>query len=317
VSAEREVTGHDSANTAAYRGRFAPSPTGPLHFGSLVAAVASHLQALVAGGDWLLRIEDIDPPREIEGAAEQIIESLAAHGFQWSGSVLYQRHNQQNFDAISRSLLDSDLAFACSCSRAQIRKTARMGAVGPIYPGTCRDKIDLKHGPHSIRVRTMHEHISFEDALQGQIDCELDEDIGDFIIRRKDGLIAYSLAGALDDHAQGITEVVRGMDLLHFTPAQIFLQRLLGLRTPDYMHVPIAVTEAGDKLSKQTGARPLDNRQPANNLFRCLEFLRQAPPPALRTEPVEAIWSWARSHWEPRKLANCRKIPIQHINVFY
>lgn len=314
---EHTVTRFASDATALYRGRFAPSPTGPLHFGSLVAAVASYLQALVADGEWLLRIEDIDPPREVDGAAEQIVESLTAHGFKWSGEPLYQRHNLDDFDAVTRSLLDRDLAYACICSRERIRQTARIGTVGPIYPGTCRDEVVGTQTPHAIRVRTNGQRVSFGDRLQGRIDCELDKDIGDFIIRRKDGLIAYSLAVALDDHNQGITEIVRGVDLLDFTPAQIYLQHLLGLRTPAYMHVPIAVTDNGDKLSKQTGARPLNNRQPAENLFHCLKFLSQAPPPELRGASVAAIWSWARENWRPHRLENCRKIAVSKVNHIY
>lgn len=300
-----------------YRGRFAPSPTGPLHFGSLVTAVASYLQALVAGGEWLLRIEDIDPPREPAGAAEQIIDSLTVHGFRWSGDILFQRHNLQRFAAVAESLLERCLAFACTCSRKKVRETAKTGPVGPIYPGTCRNKTFDGKIPYAIRLRTANQHVSFEDRLQGQVDCSLDKDIGDFVIRRKDGLIAYSLAVVLDDHDQGITEIVRGIDLLHFTPAQIHLQRVLGLKTPTYMHVPIAVTPGGDKLSKQTGAPALDNQTPVKNLFRCLAALHQQPPSALRTASLEAIWSWAGENWCPEKLTNCRELSAIYIKLDY
>jgi len=241
--ANQSALAGDKQTRPQYRGRFAPSPTGPLHFGSLVAAVVSYLQALVAGGEWLLRIEDIDPPREPAGAAEQIIDALSVHGFRWSGDILFQRHNLQRFEAVAESLFQRGLAFACTCSRETVRATARTGPVGPIYPGTCRDKTFDSKKSHAIRMRTANQHVSFEDRLQGHIDCSLDKDIGDFIIRRKDGLIAYSLAVVLDDHDQGITEIVRGIDLLQFTPAQIHLQRVLGLNTPAYMHVPIAVTQ--------------------------------------------------------------------------
>ena len=270
------AAGNNPANPG-YRGRFAPSPTGPLHFGSLLAAVASYLQAVVAGGEWLLRIEDIDPPREPAGAAEQIIAALRMHGFRWSDDVQFQRRNLKRFEAVAESLLERRLAFACTCSRETVREAARPGPVGPVYPGTCRDKPFDGQQDYAIRMRTAGRQISFEDRLQGQIDCSLDEDIGDFIIRRKDGLIAYSLAVALDDHDQGITEIVRGVDLLHFTPAQIHLQRVLGLNTPAYMHVPIAIKRDGDKLSKQTGAPALNIQTPVENLFRCLQALRQQP----------------------------------------
>ena len=312
--ANQSAIAGDKLTLPRYRGRFAPSPTGPLHFGSLVAAVVSYLQALVADGEWLLRIEDIDPPREPAGAAEQIIDALSIHGFRWSGDILFQRHNLQRFEAVAESLFQRGLAFACTCSRQTVRATARTGPVGPIYPGTCRDKTFDSRKSHAIRMRTANQHVSFEDRLQGHIDCSLDEDIGDFIIRRKDGLIAYSLAVVLDDHDQGITEIVRGIDLLHFTPAQIHLQRVLGLNTPAYMHVPIAVTQEGDKLSKQTGAPALDNQTPVENLFRCLDALGQRPPSSLRTSSVDAIRAWAANNWRPENLANCRNLPAININ---
>ena len=305
----------DQPADAQYRGRFAPSPSGPLHFGSLLAAVASYLQALVAGGEWLVRIEDIDPPREVPGAAEQIVKALRAHGFRHTGDILFQRHNLQRFEAAVESLLERDLAFACTCSREWVRKTGRPGPVGIIYPGTCRNlNIDVRQQV-AIRMRTADQHISFDDRLQGPVSCSLSEDIGDFIVRRKGGLIAYSLAVALDDHDQGITEIVRGTDLLHFTPAQIHLQRALKLNTPAYMHVPIAVTPDGDKLSKQTGAPELNIQTPVENLFRCLEVLRQQPPQVLFSSPVEAIWEWASHHWRPDKLVNCKNLLAINSNL--
>jgi len=285
-----------------------------LHFGSLLAAVASYLQAVVAGGEWLVRIEDIDPPREPAGAAEQIINALRVHGFRWSGDILFQRHNLQRFKVVAESLHERCLAFACICSRETVRAAARPGPVGPVYPGTCRDKIFDAEQDHAIRMRTAGQHVSFLDQLQGRVDCALDRDIGDFVIRRKGGLIAYSLAVTLDDHDQGITEIVRGVDLLYFTPAQIYLQRILGLHTPAYMHVPIAVTPDGDKLSKQTGAPALDIQTPAENLFHCLVALRQQPPSTLRSSSVGAVWDWASSNWSPDNLANCRDVPATNIN---
>jgi len=314
VSNEYSATGNKKKYSG-YRGRFAPSPSGPLHFGSLVTAVASYLQSLAAGGEWLLRIEDIDPPRQAPGAAEQIIAAMVAHGFRWSGDILYQRHNLQRFEAAAGALLEQRLAFACTCSRKSIRENARHGPVGPIYPGTCRDRLNDGRDAYAIRMYTANQRISFDDQLQGRIDCALDEDIGDFVIRRKDSLIAYSLAVALDDHDQGITEIVRGVDLLHFTPAQIYLQRVLGLHTPAYMHLPIAVTASGEKLSKQTGAPPIDNQIPTENLFRCLEFLRQRPPPELRAGSIEAIWTWANRNWRPQNLANYQEICVNHIKL--
>lgn len=303
MSVQNASTGEQSAERR-YRGRFAPSPTGPLHFGSLIAAVASYLQARVAGGEWLLRIEDIDPPREAPGAAEQIIEALVAHEFRWSGEIIFQRQHLPRFEAAANALLENKLAFACTCSRESIRISARQGPVGPIYPGTCRGRAVAGNDAYAIRMCTAGQRVRFEDRLQGTIDCSLEDDIGDFVIRRKDGLIAYSLAVALDDHDQGITEIVRGHDLLHFTPAQIFIQRTLSLHTPVYMHVPVVMTEAGEKLSKQTGATALNNQSAAENLFRSLEFLCQSPPKELRKASIGTIWDWACANWRPQRLVN-------------
>jgi glutamyl-Q tRNA(Asp) synthetase len=287
-----------------YRGRFAPSPTGPLHFGSLVTATASYLQAIANSGEWLLRIENIDPPREPPGASEQIVTTLTAHGFEWSGPIHYQ--SESRFDDALNALVGQGRAFRCTCSRRRIQADARTtGAMGPIYPGTCRNA-GLTHEDaetHAIRVRVDETSIAFDDFLHGHINSALGTDIGDFIVRRADGLFAYVLAVVTDDHAQGITEVVRGDDLLGFTPAQIYLQQLLGLNTPKYFHLPVAVDAAGVKLSKQTGAMPVDDSKPAGNLVRCLDFLGQDPPVSLALEPLPEIWNWARANWRPRRLA--------------
>jgi glutamyl-Q tRNA(Asp) synthetase len=281
-----------------YRGRFAPSPTGPLHFGSLVTATASYLQALSAGGEWLLRIEDIDPPREMPGAADQIIETLGTHGFEWSGAITFQSRHRARFEAVTNSLLERELAFPCTCSRRQVRALATTGALGPVYPGTCRQRrLTSTEPPYAIRLRTPGHPIAFDDRLRGRVESTLERDIGDFIIRRADGLVAYSLAVVVDDHDQGISDVVRGDDLLDFTPAQIYLQQTLGFNPPTYLHVPVAVDQAGEKLSKQTGAKPVNAATPADNLHRCLEFLGQAPPEGIRAAPVAEIWSWAQSNW--------------------
>ncbi len=291
--------------SSGYRGRFAPSPTGPLHFGSLVAATASYLQALTHDGEWLLRIEDLDPPREPAGAAKQIINSLAAHGFHWQGPVQWQSSHLDEYHTVAEQLLADGLAYNCQCSRRDIRRTAgRTGTAGTIYPGTCRD---LNVGTSTstltaLRLLTAHSIVEFNDILQGKISCDVDKSIGDFIIRRKDGLIAYNLAVVLDDARQGITEVVRGDDLLDITPAQIKLQQVLGLPTPTYMHVPVVINAEGKKLSKQHGASPIEEHQPGANLFAALQFLRQTPPAELAGEEPESIWAWATKHWLPKKL---------------
>jgi len=299
-----------------YRGRFAPSPTGPLHFGSLIAATASYLQAMAADGEWLVRIEDIDPPREVPGAADQIITSLRAHGFRWSGKVCYQSQNIDRFQLAAQHLLDAGHAYHCLCSRQQIRTGAEPGPLGPVYPGTCRRLTNRAHGrPSAIRVRTDSRPLVIQDRLQGELRSRLENEVGDFVIRRKDGLTAYALAVAIDDGSQRITEVVRGVDLLDFTPAQIHLMRLLGLSVPDYMHIPIVVDAAGEKLSKQTGAAPVDDRRPEENLRRCLTFLGQDPHPSGRRISLDELWEWAIDHWRPQRLKGCRSRPITQLSL--
>jgi glutamyl-Q tRNA(Asp) synthetase len=265
---------------------------------------------MAAGGEWLLRIEDIDPPREMPTATERILATLQAHGFEWTGAVQYQSKSQSQFDTALTMLLDKDLVFRCACSRKQVRAKATLtGAIGPIYPGTCRNAQLTEEGGAklAIRVRATKTKIAFDDVLYGRLECAIASQIGDFIIRRADGLVAYVLAVVVDDHRQGITEVVRGADLLNFTPAQIFLQRILGLDTPKYLHIPVAVNRSGVKLSKQTGAVPVDDTKPAENLVRCLEFLNQNPPTSLVSEPPIEIWKWAQTNWDPRRIATVVK----------
>src|ERR1700742_4386809 len=244
-----------------YTGRFAPSPTGPLHIGSLMAAVGSYLEAKAQGGRWLLRMEDLDPPREVPGAADGILRDLEKLGFKWHGPVLYQSRRRDAYEEALAKL--GSQIFPCACSRSEIADSALAGIEGPVYPGTCRDGLAPGKTARSLRVRVRSEDIGFDDALQGPIHQDLAKDIGDFVVRRADGCHAYQLAVVVDDAAQGVTHVVRGADLLLSTPRQIHLQTLLGLSHPSYMHLPVAVNAAGEKLSKQTGARPLDLSQPA------------------------------------------------------
>jgi len=293
-----------------WRGRFAPSPTGPLHFGSLVAATASYLQARVHCGEWLLRIEDLDPPREVPGAAARIISTLQAHGFHWDGPAHRQSSHLSEYHAIAGRLLADDFAYRCTCSREEVRQAAtKTGPTGVVYPGTCRHlgRRAAAGTPDALRLRTGESIVTFEDRVQGTIHCNVAASIGDFIIRRKDGLIAYHLATVVDDARQGITEVVRGCDLLDVTPAQIVLQRILEFATPAYMHVPLVINERGQKLSKQTGAQPIDGQKPEKNLIAALEFLRQDPPPVLAGASVDVIWAWATANWHPEKLAARRQ----------
>jgi glutamyl-Q tRNA(Asp) synthetase len=291
-----------------YIGRFAPSPTGPLHIGSLMAAVGSYLEARTRGGRWLLRMEDLDPPREVPGAADGILRDLEALGFQWDEPVLYQSRRREAYDAALAQL--GSQVFPCACSRSEIADSAVAGIEGPVYPGTCRDGIAPGKTARALRVRVRPGDICFEDALQGPICQDLARDIGDFVVRRADGCHAYQLAVVVDDAAQGVTHVVRGADLLLSTPRQLHLQILLGLPKPIYMHLPVAVNEAGEKLSKQTGARPLDLSQPASALWQALTLLQQRPPQSLRHSSIDDVWVWATQHWEASVITGLSSVEI-------
>lgn len=290
---------------APYIGRFAPSPTGPLHFGSLVAAAASYLQAKSNDGRWLLRIEDIDPPREQPGAAESIIVALERYGFEWDGDVSYQSHSHAAHDEALNSLLARDIAYPCGCSRRDLA-TAPRGPLGTIYPGTCRSGCDASE--YAIRIRTDNSEVRFDDALQGVIGQRLECESGDFVIRRRDSLIAYQLAVVVDDESQGVTEIVRGIDLIDSTPRQLWLQHLLGYRKSDYMHIPVITHANGDKLSKLTGAPGISLQAIGDTLIRALEALKQQPPADLAQSSPDAIWSWAIEHWQPKVLMQLKAI---------
>lgn len=279
---------------ARYVGRFAPSPTGPLHFGSLVAAVASYLQARTQGGQWLLRIEDIDPPREQAGATDAILTALERYGFEWDGDVIFQSASHHAHEAALASLLDRNLAYPCGCSRRDLEAASR-GPLGIIYPGTCR--AGCQAAETAIRLRTTATPISFADALQGLQTQNLERESGDFVIRRRDGLIAYHLAVVVDDAIAGVTEIVRGIDLMDSTPRQIWLQQLLGYRTPDYVHIPVVTHPNGDKLSKLTGAAGIPLVGKAAALTAALGALQQAPPRDLQDGGVEDVWQWGIDHW--------------------
>ena len=280
-----------------YRGRFAPSPTGPLHFGSLVAAVGSYLDARCCGGEWLVRMEDIDPPREMPGAADLILQTLEAYGFEWDGAVLYQSTRSEAYESALERLRQEGALYACACTRKEIIDAARRGIDGPVYPGTCRSGLNGREA-RAWRVRTTQQEIAFEDAIQGHQAQVLERDIGDFVLKRADGFYAYQLAVVVDDAAQGISHVVRGADLLDSTPRQIHLQRLLQLPTPHYAHLPLATNGAGEKLSKQTLAPALSLDQAPVMLWQALHFLGQMPPRELATADLDSLWQWARQHWQ-------------------
>lgn len=304
-SAIATIATDSEGRSSSYVGRFAPSPTGPLHFGSLLAAVASYLQARRCGGRWLVRIEDIDPPRESPGSVGLILSALEAYGFEWHGDVSYQSNNRQAQDVAATRLLESGLAYHCGCSRLDLGQV-RQGALGAIYPGTCRN--GFSGSEFSVRVRTNDDPVEFDDALQGPQRQSLESESGDFVIVRRDGLIAYQLAVVVDDHLQGITEVVRGVDLLDSTPRQIWLQRLLRYPTPAYMHIPVAVNRAGEKLSKSTWATAIHVAEPRPTLMAALRALGQDPPDDLAHGALSEIWSWAAGNWQPQVLHGRKSI---------
>ena len=285
-----------------YRGRFAPSPTGPLHFGSLVAALGSFLDARHNGGEWLVRMEDLDPPREVPGAADEILYSLDALGLHWDADVLFQSKRTEIYEQVLEMLDRAELVYPCGCTRKEIRSNSAGGKNPSLYPGTCRNGLPDNRQARSVRLRVPDLCIQFNDRLQGVIEECLPEHSGDFIVRRADGLFAYQLAVVVDDAAQGITDIVRGSDLLDSTCRQIFLQQSLGYAVPRYLHLPIAVNAAGQKLSKQTYAPALDRDKPVPALWQTLQFLGQNPPLELQKADLTGLWQWAISEWNPAKL---------------
>lgn len=293
-------------STPGYRGRFAPSPTGPLHFGSLVAALGSHLDARAAGGEWLLRMEDVDEPRTLPGAADAILRTLERLGFAWDGEVAYQSRRKPLYQAAFERLRLADAVFPCACTRREVADSV-LGIDGaPRYPGTCRNGLPQGRDARAWRLKVEPGEVCFDDALQGRICQDLAAEVGDFIVLRADGYFAYQLAVVADDAAQGISHVVRGADLIDSTPRQICLQGYLGLPRPAYLHLPAAVNAAGEKLSKQTRAQPIDADRPQAALAAALEFLGQRPPAELQDVGLEDLWRWAIMHWDRSRLPRCR-----------
>ena len=260
---------------AQYVGRFAPSPTGALHFGSLVAALASYQEARAAKGKWHVRIDDLDQPRAQPGAADGILRALERLGFEWDGPVLVQSERLERYVAVLDELTRRALAYPCSCSRKELEDSALAIDGARIYPGTCRQGLAPGKQARALRLRTHNAPIGFADAIQGWVEQRVEQEVGDFVLRRADGIVAYQLAIVVDDMDQGVTDVVRGADLLDSTARQIHLQRLLGAPTPRYAHVPVVLNAAGEKLSKQTGAQPLDLADPEAELARARRFLGQ------------------------------------------
>lgn len=281
-----------------YIGRFAPSPTGPLHQGSLVAAVASYLDARAAGGQWWVRMEDLDRPRCEPGAGDTILRQLEAYGLHWDGAVLVQSQRDDAYAAALETLQTLGAAYPCACTRSRLADAPRNHENEIIYPGTCREGLPAGATARAWRVRVPDVTTRFRDRIHGDLQQNLASEVGDFVIRRADGLFAYQLAVVVDDAFQGITHIVRGADLLWNTPRQIVLQTLLGLPTPAYAHVPLITNAAGQKLSKQTLAPALPERGRGAVIAQALAALGHIPPPELAGAGPAELLSWASAHWQ-------------------
>ncbi len=282
-----------------YVGRFAPSPTGPLHQGSLIAALASCLEARTQGGQWLLRMEDVDAPRTQPGAADTILFQLEACGFEWDGPVVWQSQRLDAYRSALEQLIEHGHAYPCACSRREIADSALRAPDGSLrYPGRCRTGLPVGRSPRAWRCLSGTDELQWTDAIQGAQHERLAESVGDFILLRADGQYAYQLAVVVDDAWQGVTHVVRGADLLDSSGRQIHLQRLLAYAQPAYAHLPVLTNAAGEKLSKQTLAPALQADLAAPALCAALSFLGQQPPATLARASVSEVWAWALAHWQ-------------------
>ncbi|AVO61275.1 tRNA glutamyl-Q(34) synthetase GluQRS [Pseudomonas chlororaphis] len=295
-----------ASQTSSYIGRFAPTPSGHLHFGSLVAALASYLDARAVGGRWLLRMEDLDPPREEPGAQAAILKALESYGFEWDGEMVRQSDRHAAYAEVLNRLFNQGLAYACTCSRKQLEP------YHGIYPGLCRN---AGHGQEdaAIRLRVPELEYRFTDRVQGEFRQHLGRDVGDFVIRRRDGLYAYQLAVVLDDAWQGVTDIVRGADLLDSTPRQLYLQELLGLPQPRYLHVPLITQPDGHKLGKSYRSPPLAADQATPLLFRALRALGQKTDSEMVHASPREVLSWGIEHWDALLIPRTLSVPEAQI----
>lgn len=290
-----------------YIGRFAPSPTGPMHFGTLIAAVASYLQAKVNQGKWLVRMEDVDTMRNVKGADTQLLNSLQAFGFVWDNDVLYQTTCNDGYQRALEQLDQQNLVFPCACSRKHLSTQKEYQNSG-VYPGTCRENSLPFEDEHAIRLKVNDTVIKFSDEVMGLQQENLATMSGDFVIKRRDGLFAYQLAVVVDDALQGVTEVVRGADLLDSTARQIYLQRCLGYPTPAYLHLPLALGADGDKLSKLTAAEAVDDQHPVTAIVDALNHLGQQAPETLKKNSLDECWAWAIKNWNPHNIPRINRV---------
>jgi len=284
-----------------YIGRFAPTPSGYLHFGSLVAALASYLDARAVGGQWLMRMEDLDPPREVAGAQLAILQTLESYGFEWDGEWVKQSQRHEAYAHVVNRWFSQGLAYACTCSRKQLED------FNGIYPGLCRN---AGHPPENaaIRIRVPELEYRFNDRVQGEFSQHLGRDVGDFVIQRRDGLYAYQLAVVIDDAWQGVTDIVRGADLLDSTPRQLYLQELLGLPQPRYLHVPLIIQPDGNKLGKSYRSPPLPGDQASPLLLKALRALGQSADDELGYASPRELLNWGISHWDATLVPRVRNL---------
>lgn len=293
-----------------YRGRFAPTPSGPLHLGSLLTALASYLQARTAGGAWLLRIDDLDTTRSRTEHTSTILRQLEAHALLWDETPRFQSEHRLEYETAFGRLQKRGLLYPCTCTRARLAREARPGIDGPIYSGRCRGLQAIPvHAAWRLRVAAGAAEL--QDRWQGLLNRDCERDVGDFVVKRVDGVIGYQLACAIDEAAQGITEVVRGADLVGSSFRQLCLQRALELPSPAYGHLPLLVDGGGRKLSKQNHAVPLVTAHASENLYFCLNALNQSPPTALRGAPAPVLVEWARRHWRAEQVPRCRRLILE------
>lgn len=291
-------------------GRFAPSPTGDLHMGSLMAAVASYLAARCVGGRWLVRMEDIDAARTMRGADDRILADLERFGFEWDGAVERQSDKHERYRAVLDDLIRMGVVYPCSCSRREIQAGGLLGVDGYRYSGRCRSGISDTGRSLAWRLRVPDKEIGFVDAIQGVQTQNIERDVGDFVLLRADSVWAYQLVVVVDDAFQGVNQVVRGADLLDSTPRQIFLQQLLGYPMPAYMHIPVIANASGEKLSKQTLAPALLAGREVEQLWQALSLLWQGPPVELLGADLRSLWRWAVAHWSIASIPGKRAISV-------
>jgi glutamyl-Q tRNA(Asp) synthetase len=300
-----------SASNRPYCGRFAPTPSGPLHFGSLVTALASFLHAKKRQGRWLVRIEDVDTTRVMPGAAAEILRQLESASLHWDGEVVYQSKRSLIYQEMLESLFSKGELFSCSCTRSRLQETGERAADGsPLYPGTCRLSRDCLQPEKAVRLRVNNAALGWDDSYLGYFEQNLERDVGDFVLRRADGCYTYHLAVVVDDELQDVTTVVRGSDLLDSTPRQIYLQTLLGFRHLSYAHLPLVLNEQGEKLSKQTRSPKVERATMTLELWRALRFLGQPIPDEMRHAATRVIVEWAMANWNEDAIPRLPGLPF-------